>query len=524
MLFIRSGREIDEKGNLVTQGYQIKTLAANVAGLQEKKKKENPYLLHRIPNPPKQNVKADEVAVAVGGAETPLVSSGTSSGVVPLDDRLITRNRSARAKRSLKFVEPGSFVKMADQERHKEERKLIAGYASSRRAPEMVADADGDGATEEELIAPTPDEGLVPAVEWWDELLLPKTIREMRKNSRAAQENDDYGQVSIINAKTHRLIHHPVPVRALGGEKPEESLPMYLTKKERKRIRRQAREEREREKRDKMIMGLIPAPETKFKLSNFMKILGDQAVADPSKVELRVIKEMQKRQLNHEMRNLARKLTPAERKEKKRKKLMEDTSRQVHTAVFRVKDFSYGKLRFKVDVNAQQLNLTGTVLLCPSAETNLIMFEGGPKGIKKVIKLMLKRINWDDKDDLANAVGEDYYEENEEESDDDEKVEDGHTDDKVRGRDEITGGGIEEPHAKRQKVQDFEFEPGDNSNTANQCDLLWQGIVPKRVFHVFRFQECKTASAARKVLEAKNIPHYWDMALRADKMLSASSI
>ena len=157
-----------------------------------------------------------------------------------------------------------------------------------------------------------------------------------------------------------RLIHHPVPIKQLGGEKADISMPMYLTKKERKRIRRQARGEREREKRDKMIMGLIPAPETKFKLSNFMKILGDQAVADPSKVEMRVIKEMQKRQLNHEMRNLARKLTPAERKEKKRKKLVEDTSRQVTVAVFRVKDFSYGKVRFKVDVNAQQLNLTGT--------------------------------------------------------------------------------------------------------------------------------------------------------------------
>ena len=39
----------------------------------------------------------------------------------------------------------------------------------------------------------------------------------------------------------------------------------------RKRIRKTAREEREREKRDKMMMGLLPAPEPKFKLSNFMK-------------------------------------------------------------------------------------------------------------------------------------------------------------------------------------------------------------------------------------------------------------
>lgn len=69
---------------------------------------------------------------------------------------------------------------------------------------------------------------------------------------------------------------------------------------------------------------------------------------------------MQQRRLNHEMRNLARKLTPTEKKEKKRKKLLEDTSRQVNVAIFRVKDFSDSKHRFKVDVNVQQLNISGT--------------------------------------------------------------------------------------------------------------------------------------------------------------------
>ena len=52
-----------------------------------------------------------------------------------------------------------------------------------------------------------------------------------------------------------RYVQHPVAVKALGGEKPEQPLPMYLTKKERKRIRKTTREEREREKRDKMMMG-----------------------------------------------------------------------------------------------------------------------------------------------------------------------------------------------------------------------------------------------------------------------------
>jgi len=63
-----------------------------------------------------------------------------------------------------------------------------------------------------------------------------------------------------------------VPVKPLSGERADEPMPMFLTKKERKRIRRTAREAREREKRDKMMMGLLPPPEPKFKLSNFMKV------------------------------------------------------------------------------------------------------------------------------------------------------------------------------------------------------------------------------------------------------------
>lgn len=60
-------------------------------------------------------------------------------------------------------------------------------------------------------------------------------------------------------------------------------------------------------------------------------MLGDQAVADPSKIEAKVMEQVQARVMNHEMRNQARKLTPAEKKEKKRRKLQEDTSLQVCT-------------------------------------------------------------------------------------------------------------------------------------------------------------------------------------------------
>lgn len=91
---------------------------------------------------------------------------------------------------------------------------------------------------------------------------------------------------------------------------------------------------------------------------------GDQAVSDPSKVELRVLQQLQKRVLNHEMRNLASKLTPRERKAKVLQKLHADARRAMHVAVFRVTDLACQKYRFKVDVHAQQWLLSGIVVLC----------------------------------------------------------------------------------------------------------------------------------------------------------------
>ncbi|CAN0300668.1 unnamed protein product [Discosporangium mesarthrocarpum] len=57
--------------------------------------------------------------------------------------------------------------------------------------------------------------------------------------------------------------------------------------------------------------------------------MGDQAVADPSKIEALVQGQVRQRQSNHEARNLAAKLTPEERREKKKRKLQEDTNKDL---------------------------------------------------------------------------------------------------------------------------------------------------------------------------------------------------
>ena len=136
------------------------------------------------------------------------------------------------------------------------------------------------------------------APEWWDEPLLPE----------GCSPGDEwcYASCALEHSRFHELVHHPAATRMVtGAPKAEVTMPYYLTKKDRKRIRRQARAEREAEKKDKVALGLIPAPEPRFKLSNFMRVLGDQAVADPSKVEKKVLEQIKQRLTNHEMRNQA---------------------------------------------------------------------------------------------------------------------------------------------------------------------------------------------------------------------------
>ncbi len=72
---------------------------------------------------------------------------------------------------------------------------------------------------------------------------------------------------------------------------------------------------------------------------------------------------------------MARKLTPDQRRAKKISKMKEDLSCGVHVTVYRVHDLSNPALKFKVDMNAQQLHLTGCVMLFH--DVNIVIVEGG---------------------------------------------------------------------------------------------------------------------------------------------------
>lgn len=71
---------------------------------------------------------------------------------------------------------------------------------------------------------------------------------------------------------------------------------VMLTAKERKKLRRQNRFEALKEEQEKIRLGLMPPPEPKVKISNLMRVLGSEAVQDPTKVEEYVRNQMAKRQ------------------------------------------------------------------------------------------------------------------------------------------------------------------------------------------------------------------------------------
>lgn len=78
---------------------------------------------------------AMKTAVPVNASATEEADSGI------FDDRLSLSRRDVRGRKALHFVEPGKLVEEAEKLKLKEERKIIAGYASGRKSLQVSYDA-----------------------------------------------------------------------------------------------------------------------------------------------------------------------------------------------------------------------------------------------------------------------------------------------------------------------------------------------------------------------------------------------
>jgi U4/U6 small nuclear ribonucleoprotein PRP3 len=405
------------------------------------------------------------------------------------DPFLHARGMGRRSRPALQFVEAGTFQKEADMVRLK--AQFGEGYVNDleQRRQRELEEAEGAG-LDANLVPLGPrsqigtkkeDKNLIPDVEWWDaKILVDKT---------------SYQGWEIREDRITHYVEHPVLLEPPAEAPPPPPQPLKLTKKEIKKLRTQRRIARENEKQDLIRQGLLEPPKPKVKISNLMRVLGAEATADPTAIEAEVRRQMAERAAAHEDRNLARQLTPAERREKKLKKLLDvhpaagggGAGEVTHVAVYKVGDLSLPQLRFKVEVNAKENHMTG-IALCVSGKFSIVIVEGGPKTQRRYEKLMLRRIQWNNVSHLGdddNGNGND---------DDDMKNVD--SDDRLMP---VDGG------------QQME---GVVTVGKNYCQLVWTGIIKEPAFgrSKFKLEQVRNEDAARQILAERGVEHYWDLA------------
>jgi len=430
------GRELDEEGNVVPMRPQVvSTLKVNI-------NREKEARLKKILGLKKE-----------GGEE----QSWTDNSL-----KVVTRFERQKRK-TFRFIDEGALVK--------QEQKMVKKL--QEKALGIDKEKDKKGKKEEEKKKPDPDEeepkdiGVkkiepkilrrepIPDVEWWDMPFL----REIDGQKKA------YTEVNV--EKITPYIEHPIPIKITAEKEVAEAPMMHLTPKERKKLRRLKRQERTQEIRDKIKMGILQPPPPKVKMSNLMRVLGDEAIADPSTVERKVRQQVEQRRKEHEQRNEARKLPAEERKQKKKQKWMAEQEPTTQVLVFKIKDLTNKRHLFKIDMNAQQFHLTGCCITCPGV-ANIVIIEGGPRAVKRYRKLMMRRIKWSEDQTKDDDDGDD--------SDDDENV-------------------------TAPKLHDH-------------CVLIWEGVVKQRNFKNWKVTHARSEMEARKTLGDRGSEHYWEMLAR----------
>ncbi|CAL4113560.1 unnamed protein product, partial [Meganyctiphanes norvegica] len=401
------GKTVDSTGREVHLTTRIPTLKANI---RAKKREEFKQQLN----------------------EKPVDDVGENSF---FDYRVSTRP-TQRTKRMFKFHEHGKFIQVAQRERAKSRLDKLQTEISKVAKKTGILSAAKLAQLEQREQKEEYQEG-VPQMEWWDTVIV-----------ESGSYPDDDGEVDVKNISS--LIEHPMEMRCPSDPTKPVDLQVFLTKQERKKLRRMNRREAWKEKVEKIRLGLEPPPEPKVRMANLMRVLGTEAVIDPTKMEKHVREQMEKRLKAHQDANQARKLTPDQRRDKKMSKIKEDTTTGVHVAVFKVTDFSNGSHKFKVETNAKQLFMTGTVVLF--RDVNVVVVEGGPKQQKKYKRLMMDRIKW----------------------------------------------------AEESRSKDAELE--------SKCLLVWEGVKPDRSFGDVQFKACPTETFARDHFRKHGVEEYWDLA------------
>lgn len=282
----------------------------------------------------------------------------------------------------------------------------------------------------------------VPIFEWWDSVILVQDLDTLIN-----------GNIAVRYEIITNLIEHPIQTQPPNEPARPIFLPVFLTKQEQKKLRRQNRREAWMAEQEKIRLGLVEPPKAKLKISNMMQVLSIKAIQDPTRTEAQVRRQIAIRQKNHENSNETLKLTTQQRREKNIKKLKDNASNGTHVSVYIVRNLhkSHGN-KFKIEINAMQLYMSGVVAMFH--DFSVVVVEGGPKQQKRYRRLMMHRIKW--------------------------------------------------------TAEKVEPNKGEHSNDA--CILIWKGKVLRRHFGEFKSKTFMNEFEARKYFQKHHCEHFWDLA------------
>jgi U4/U6 small nuclear ribonucleoprotein PRP3 len=348
-----------------------------------------------------------------------------------------------RRTRGLAFNPQGKYIKRAEEERNQARLEALKKKIEERSKTAGLLDTDIVGG-ERQFKPDAP-----PEIEWWDESLLP---------GKSYIDGESL-ETSLATAITD-LIQHPIEIDAPWEKHVSGEVRMHMTKREIKRKRKNERAEKYKETQDRIRLGLDPAPPPKIKPSNVMSVYTNEAIKDPTLMEMKARNEVEQRRLKHVEDNQARKLTPDQHYEKFVAKLDKEKSKGIFCAVFRIENLSDGRHKFLVNHNATKMHFTGITIFNP--KFCLVVVEGGFLHIKKFVKLLLHRIRWTENappKPNAMANGEDT-----------------------------------EP-------------PPDLSK--NKCMLVWHGQLKTNRFPRWMLKDAETEQDAKDILARNEAEHFW---------------
>ncbi|KAI1007279.1 hypothetical protein K3495_g940 [Podosphaera aphanis] len=363
-----------------------------------------------------------------------------------------------RHSKQLIFNQKGKYIQQANAL-----RRQAALEAMKKRIAESSRKIgiDEDLDTEKNYIVEAP-----PDIEWWDEGLV-------EGKNYDALDNPKLLKIDTADSIITEYIQHPVLLEPPQEKNTPDPKPMFLTSKEQAKLRRQRRMADLKEQQAKIRLGLEPAPPPKVKKGNLMRVLGEEAVKDPTAVEARVNREIAARYQTHVEMNERRKLTKEQQHEKLALNQEKDAAKGIHLLVFKIDHLSNGSHRFKIAKNAEQNALTGICIMHP--RFNIVIVEGGEHSIRKYRKLMLQRIDWTENSPTRLKEG-----------------------------------------TNAEALQDWlkaEDEKGNLKDLSqNKCVLVFEGEAKARAFRKWGSKVCETDSAARDALQRAKMENFWALA------------